>query len=262
MERELRNSIVCALLLLMPLVGLSRPVAAQDEPRDRMAERRAAMVDLVRRELEETRRITRDEEVDPKVLEAMRAVPRHRFVPESLRDRAYVNRPLPIGHGQTISQPYIVALMTDLLEVEPDDRVLEIGTGSAYQAAVLAELVETVYTLEIVPELAAQAKERLDDLGYGNVHARHGDGYHGWPEHAPFDAVIVTAAAGHVPPPLIEQLARGGTMVIPVGSPFSTQQLMLVKKTADGEIRTRQVLPVAFVPLTRAGEGEGSGDGG
>ncbi|MGD2114333.1 MAG: protein-L-isoaspartate(D-aspartate) O-methyltransferase [Acidobacteriota bacterium] len=226
--------------------GPEDPVGSDDRADDR-----ARMVRTVRRELEITRRETGNEAVAPEVLSAMGRVPRHLFVPERLQSVAYVNRPLPIGHGQTISQPYIVALMTDLLEVGPRDRVLEIGTGSGYQAAVLAELVASVYTVEIVPQLANRAGERLRRLGYDNVHARQGDGYHGWPEHAPFDGIIVTAAASHVPPPLIEQLAPGGTMVIPVGSPFATQQLMLVRKTGDGEIRTRQVLPVAFVPFTR-----------
>lgn len=232
--------------------------AAEDEGTVRA---RAELVERVRLELELTRRETGNEAVDPKVLAAMAAVPRHLFVPEPLRDFAYQNRPLPIGYGQTISQPYVVALMTDLLDVEAGDRVLEVGTGSAYQAAVLAELVEEVYTVEIIPELAAQAADRLGELGYDTVRARHADGYHGWPEHAPFDAIIVTAASSHVPPPLIEQLAPGGRMVIPVGGPFATQQLMLVTKTADGAIRTRQVLPVAFVPLTRDRPRDRAGDG-
>jgi protein-L-isoaspartate(D-aspartate) O-methyltransferase len=157
---------------------------------------------------------------------------------------------LPIGYGQTISQPYIVALMTDLLKVNSGDVVLELGTGSGYQAAILSGLVKRVYTIEIIEPLARQAKSRLARLGYGNVTTRLGDGYYGWPEYAPFDGIIVTAAASHVPPPLIEQLKPGGRMVIPVGDRFFTQQLLLVEKTADGQITTRQVLPVRFVPLT------------
>ncbi len=183
-------------------------------------------------------------------MEAIGKVPRHEFVPAHLRRSAYQNRPLPIGYGQTISQPYIVALMTDLLDVDEDDVVLEIGTGSGYQAAILAELVEKVYTIEIVGELGEQAKGRLKHLGYQNVEVRVGDGYYGWEEHAPFDGIIVTAAASHIPPPLTKQLKPGGRMIIPVGSPFMTQQLMLVEKEKDGTIKTKQVLPVIFVPLT------------
>ncbi len=184
------------------------------------------------------------------VMEVMGKVPRHEFVPAHLRRSAYENRPLPIGYGQTISQPYIVALMTDLMDVDEDDVVLEIGTGSGYQAAILAELVKKVYTIEIVAELGEQAKGRLKRLGYQNAEVRVGDGYYGWQENAPFDGIIVTAAASHVPPPLIKQLKSGGRMIIPVGSPFMTQQLMLVEKEKDGTVKTKQVLPVIFVPLT------------
>ncbi len=183
-------------------------------------------------------------------MEAIGKVPRHEFVPAHVRRSAYANRPLPIGYGQTISQPYIVALMTDLLDVDEDDVVLEIGTGSGYQAAILAELVEKVYTIEIVEELGEQAKGRLKHLGYQNVEVLVGDGYYGWEEHAPFDGIIVTAAASHIPPPLTKQLKPGGRMIIPVGSPFMTQQLMLVEKEKNGKIKTKQVLPVIFVPLT------------
>ena len=185
-----------------------------------------------------------------RVLAVMNEVPRHEFVPESELREAYDNHPLPIGHGQTISQPYIVALMTDLVDPEPGDVVLEIGTGSGYQAAVLAGLVEKVYSIEIIEPLADQAKARLARLGYGNVETRLGDGYFGWEEHAPFDAIIVTAAASHVPPPLIEQLKPGGRMVIPVGGRFQVQYLLLVEKAAAGEIVTRQITAVRFVPLT------------
>ncbi len=160
------------------------------------------------------------------------------------------NRPLPIGHGQTISQPYIVALMTELLAPKAGDVVLEVGTGSGYQAAVLAELGARVYTIEIVPPLANSAALRLEQLGYSNVEVRLGDGYYGWPEHAPFDGIIVTAAANAIPPPLIEQLKPGGRMLIPVGAPFSAQELIVLVKDTKGKVSTRSVLPVAFVPLT------------
>jgi len=184
------------------------------------------------------------------VMTAMNKVERHRMVPASQRPYAYENRPLPIGHGQTISQPYIVALMTELIEPDADDVVLEIGTGSGYQAAVLAEIVAHVYSIEIIDALASQAKSRLESMGYDNITTRLGDGYFGWREQAPFDAIVVTAAANHVPPPLIEQLKPGGLMIIPVGGRFTTQTLLLLEKTDDGEIITRQHGAVRFVPLT------------
>jgi protein-L-isoaspartate(D-aspartate) O-methyltransferase len=184
------------------------------------------------------------------VLEAMRRVPRHEFVPPHLQAEAYDNRPLPIGHGQTISQPYLVAVMTALLHVHRDSRVLEVGTGSGYQTAVLAELVQHVYSLEIIPELAESAWERLQRLGYTNITTRPADGYYGWEAHAPFDAIMVAAAASHVPPPLIGQLKPGGRMILPVGSSFLTQHLMLVHKDEAGRVKTRRMLPVEFVPLT------------
>ena len=190
------------------------------------------------------------ESFDPAVMAAVGRVHRHEFVPEEVESSAYANRPLPIGHGQTISQPYIVALMTHLLEIESGERVLEIGTGSGYQAAVLAELGTSVHTIEIVEPLARQAQRRLARLGYDGVETRLGDGYYGWPEAAPFGAIIVTAAAGHVPPPLVEQLAPGGVLVIPVGEPFAVQLLLLVRKQENGEVSARQILPVRFVPLT------------
>ena len=184
------------------------------------------------------------------VLDAMGTVERHRFVPAGNRRHAYDNRPLPIGYGQTISQPYIVALMTELVEPDDDDVVLEIGTGSGYQAAMLSGLVGQVYTIEIIPELASQARDRLERLGYGNVTTRLGDGYYGWEDAGPFDSIVVTAAANHVPPPLIRQLKRGGRMVIPVGGRFVTQLLLLIEKTEEGELVTRQISMVRFVPLT------------
>lgn len=187
---------------------------------------------------------------DARVLGVLREVPRHEFVPAAEVRYAYENRPLPIGHGQTISQPYIVALMTELLRPKATDTVLEIGTGSGYQAAVLARLARSVHSIEIVEPLHREATLRLKRLGYTNVQTRSGDGYYGWPEAAPFDAIIVTAAANHIPPPLIHQLKPGGRMVIPVGASFLTQQLMLVEKNADGTLVTRQLLPVRFVPLT------------
>ncbi|RZL90488.1 MAG: protein-L-isoaspartate(D-aspartate) O-methyltransferase [Variovorax sp.] len=188
--------------------------------------------------------------LDERVMGVMGKVPRHEFVPADQLVFAYQNRPLPIGHGQTISQPYIVALMTDLARAEPGHKVLEVGTGSGYQAAVMAQLAGAVYTIEIVEPLGLAATQRLQRLGYGNIEVRLGDGYHGWEEHAPFDAILVTAAASHVPPPLIRQLKPGGRMVIPVGAAFMVQQLMLVEKNSDGTVSTRQILPVAFVPLT------------
>ncbi len=188
---------------------------------------------------------------DPRVLAAMGRVPRHLFVPAALRFRAYADHPLPIGNGQTISQPYIVALMTQLAEVEPGDVVLEIGTGSGYQAAVLSEIVREVATIEIVPDLAETAKARLAELGYRNVTVRTGDGYLGWKEKAPFDAILVTAAAPEVPPPLVEQLAPGASLVIPVGPQSQVQSLLRIQKAEDGSTTTRDVLPVVFVPLVR-----------
>ncbi|MBM9513226.1 protein-L-isoaspartate(D-aspartate) O-methyltransferase [Desulfogranum marinum] len=187
---------------------------------------------------------------DVATLRAMATVPRHLFVPDSLQRSAYADTPLPIGHGQTISQPYIVAYMTAMLALEPHHKVLEIGTGSGYQAAVLAELTDHVYTMEIIPELATSADNRLKAAGYTSVQLRQGDGYNGWPSAAPFDAVIVTAAAEFIPPPLLKQLREGGRMIIPVGSPFFVQHLMLVEKKND-EITTRSLMPVRFVPFRR-----------
>ena len=188
---------------------------------------------------------------DPRVLNAIALVPRDRFVPPELRLHAYENRPMPIGHGQTISQPLIVALMTELLDLTPETVVLEVGTGSGYQAAVLAALAAQVYTIEVVPELAEQARERLHRLGYSNVEVRAGDGYLGWPEHAPYRAIMVTAGATEIPPPLVEQLAPGGRMVIPVGRWPGGQTLLLVEKAADGSVVRHDLLPVAFVPLRK-----------
>ena len=236
------RSLVIALLFGLLAAG---PLAADDfdKPRQRMSAEIAA---LARETAVETGR----REFAALVMAAIARVPRHRFVPDDQAPYAYDNRPLPIGHGQTISQPYIVALMTDLIDPQPEQTVLEIGTGSGYQAAVLAELVGRVYTIEIIEPLARRAAEQLKTLGYANVQTRVGDGYHGWEEAAPFDAIVVTAAASHVPPPLIRQLKPGGRMVIPVGAHFLAQYLLLVEKQADGAVTTRQILPVRFVPLT------------
>jgi protein-L-isoaspartate(D-aspartate) O-methyltransferase len=232
---------------LVPFVTLLLSMAARA---DEFAVQRQALVDEIR---QETRWVS-DElgkpELDPRVLDALNKVARHEFVPESQRGRAYANRPLPIGYGQTISQPFVVAFMTDLLRVKPGDRVLEIGTGSGYQAAVLAQLGAQVSTIEIIPELAGTATERLKRLGYAKVEVRTGDGYFGWPEQAPFDGILVTAAVTQIPPPLVRQLKPGGRMVIPVGGPFLPQYLVLVEKNRDGKVTARQLLPVQFVPLT------------
>jgi len=198
----------------------------------------------------------RDPVTDPKVLTAMRTVPRHRFVEKKLQSAAYGDFPLPIGYGQTISQPYIVALMTEMLEVKPDQKVLEVGAGSGYQAAVLSLLVKEVYTIEIVEALALQAEERLKALHYANVKVRLGDGYYGWEEAAPFDRIIVTCAASLVPPPLLNQLKPGGKMCIPVGAAYSVQYLTLVEKSETGSITMRKSIPVRFVPMTRSGKDE------
>lgn len=208
------------------------------------------LLEEIRAEVADTRRWTGRDALAERVMQALRKVPRHAFVPDTLQYGAYANHPLPIGHGQTISQPYIVALMTDLIRPRDEDVVLEIGTGSGYQAAVLSRLVRQVYSMEIVPALAQEATERLRRLGYDNVEVRLGDGRHGWPEHAPYDAIVVTAAASAIPAALIGQLKPGGTLVIPVGAPHDAQNLMRVCKSAEGRIDEHSVLPVVFVPLT------------
>ena len=239
--RRLQKSLLCMLLLLS---GFTGPQA------DQYAAERAAMIREIESDVRETSRYIDKRELDPRVMQVLALLPRHLFVPEDQRRYAYENRPLGIGHGQTISQPYIVALMSDLLRPDSGHRILELGTGSGYQAAVLAHLSAEVFTIEIVEPLGKEAAERFSKLGYANIETRIGDGYYGWEEHAPFDSIIVTAAASHVPPPLIAQLKPGGRMVIPVGGGFQVQQLMLIEKTEDGGIETRQILPVRFVPLT------------
>lgn len=207
------------------------------------------LLDEIESEYKFTRYMTGKNTLDPKVKAALFAIPRDKFVPKSYIDSAFYNGPLPIGHGQTISQPYIVAIMTDLLELETDDVVLEIGTGSGYQAAILSQLCKQVYTIEYIPALADMAKARFKKLGYNNVECKAGNGYDGWPEHAPYDGIIVTAAASHIPKPLIEQLKPGGRMVIPIGRPYLHQELILVEKNKDGELNIKDILGVSFVPF-------------
>jgi protein-L-isoaspartate(D-aspartate) O-methyltransferase len=233
-------------LAALVLAAITWPAISAEEYGDARRQMKEEISALARETAKETGRAA----FDARVMAVIGSVPRHRFVPLGQMGNAYQNRPLPIGHGQTISQPYIVALMTDLMNLKPDHSVLEIGTGSGYQAAILAELVRTVCTIEIVEPLALEAAKRLRELGYERVRTKLGDGYYGWEECAPYDAIIVTAAASHVPPTLVRQLKSGGRMVIPVGPPFLAQQLLLIEKREDGTVQTRQILPVAFVPLT------------
>ena len=236
-------------LLLLLFTSYSAVLPAQQE----YAAARRDMAAEINATVAETRSYTGLGALDERVMQAMAAVPRHEFVPPSLRHFAYLNRPLPIGEGQTISQPYIVALMTHLLGVDTDSVVLEIGAGSGYQAAVLARLVRHVYTIEIIETLGRRAENTLARLGFDNVTVRIGDGYIGWEEHAPFDAIIVTAAPEEVPQPLIDQLKPGARMVIPVGPEYGYQMLQVLEKQENGEIRETDILPVGFVPFT--GEG-------
>ncbi len=235
-------------LVLALLVSVGSAAAAGEPD---YAQLRQVLIERIEADVRATAAYIGKARLDDRVMASLARVPRHEFVPESERSYAYQNRPLPIGYGQTISQPYIVALMTDLLALDEDSKVLEIGTGSAYQAAVLADLVDQVYTIEIVEPLGRAARQRLARLGYDNVEVRIGDGYVGWAEQAPFDAIMVTAAASHVPPPLLGQLKEGGRLVIPVGDRFLTQQLILIEKHDDGALTATQVLPVRFVPLVR-----------
>ena len=237
---------------ILRALGLVAALAAGGaDAQDPHARERAALLREIAAMARETGAETGRPVFNARVMAAMAKVPRHRFVNPSYGELAYANRPLPIGHGQTISQPYIVALMTELLDTKPGDTVLEIGTGSGYQAAVLAELVERVYTIEIIGPVAKNAEASLSQLGYMNISARIGDGYHGWPEHAPFDGIIVTAAAAQVPPALLAQLKPGARMVIPVGGSSEVQFLQVMVKQADGSVSTQLNLPVRFVPLTR-----------
>ena len=242
-----RAVVLCVLFLAALAVGRAAETGTSsapewDRPRfdDRQEERSEMVLYQIRARGVE----------DPSVLEAMENVPRHEFVPEHYSRDAYRDSPLPIGHGQTISQPYIVAHMTELLELVPGDRVLEIGTGSGYQAAVLSELTPHVFSIEIIEVLGTAAAERLASLGYATIETTVADGYYGWEERGPFDAVIVTCAAGHVPPPLIEQLKPGGRMVIPVGPVYDVQYLIRVIKDDEGQVRSERMLPVRFVPMT------------
>ncbi|MGM0453953.1 MAG: protein-L-isoaspartate(D-aspartate) O-methyltransferase [Thermodesulfobacteriota bacterium] len=231
----IRNiAFIFMLLVSTALTGTAAPACADTD----FHGQRMAMVEnqLAERDID-----------DPDVLAAFRSVKRHRFVPEQLRSAAYADRPLPIGHGQTISQPYIVAFMTEALAVEENDNILEIGTGSGYQAAILGEICKQVYTIEIIPELARRARRVLGGAGYTNVHVKIGDGYQGWPAHAPYDGIIVTCAPTDIPDPLKEQLADGGRMVIPVGETFDQELVVMVKK--DGRLLKKDSLPVRFVPM-------------
>ncbi|MCP4749111.1 MAG: protein-L-isoaspartate(D-aspartate) O-methyltransferase [Desulfobacteraceae bacterium] len=226
-------------------------IFAGQKDENRFASARAALIKEIEAYVAQTSDYIGAGRLDPAVMQAMATVKRHRFVPKRFIRRAYDNNPLPIGYGQTISQPYIVALMSNLLAAKPGDKILEVGTGSGYQAAVLAQMQVTVYSIEIIRPLAESAKKRLQKLGYDKMRLKTGDGYFGWKEHAPFDGIIVTAAAGHIPPPLLSQLKKGGRMVIPVGGRFSVQQLVVVTKDKNADLSTRQILPVRFVPLTR-----------
>jgi protein-L-isoaspartate(D-aspartate) O-methyltransferase len=231
--------------------GLPNLLAMDD---DAFAKARALLLAEINDQARLTRAMTGREHFSDTVMAAMAAVPRHAFVRPKDRSVAYADRPQPIGHGQTISQPYMVALMTEILDLTATDRVLEIGAGSGYQTAVLAEVAERVYTVEVIGKLAAAAEERIAELGYDNVAVRLGDGFKGWPEEAPFDAVIVTAAPEAIPDILVEQLATGGRLVIPIGKQHGAQTLIRGVKMADGSLQTKKVLPVAFVPMV-AGKG-------
>jgi len=244
--KRVKHIIFWLVVIGVILLLFSTHVIAEDVYR----QQRDALVGIIKGEVNKTRDYLNQESLDEQVFDALRKVPRHEFVRDTERPYAYENRPLPIGYGQTISQPYIVAVMTDLLKLKKTDRVLEVGTGSGYQAAILAELAGSVYSIEIVEQLGKQAAENLKRAGYAAVNTRIGDGYYGWETEAPFDCIVVTAVASHIPPPLIKQLKPGGRMIIPVGAQFMTQYLVLVAKDVDGKITTRQILPVSFVPLT------------
>jgi protein-L-isoaspartate(D-aspartate) O-methyltransferase len=236
---------------LLALAGALMPAVADTaQGEDGFEPQRKRMVDEIAALVRETRHETGLAALSEPVRAALAKVPRHEFVPAAQRVNAYANRPLPIGMGQTISQPFIVALMTEIMEIKPGDRVLEVGTGSGYQAAVLGELAGNVYTVEIIEPLGRDARERLERLGYRNVMTRIGDGYLGWPEEAPFDAIMVTAAPRDVPQALVDQLKRGGRLVVPVGGQSAGQSLLVIAKQPDGTVTRRNVLAVRFVPLT------------
>jgi protein-L-isoaspartate(D-aspartate) O-methyltransferase len=242
------------LAVLVPVAWASSTGKSSGEERGEEPSRYSAMQEMIQaiqHDASLTATYTGVRAISEPVIAAMGAVPRDQFVPDGARTSAFENRPLRIGHGQTISQPFIVALMTDLLQPEAGDRVLEIGTGSGYQAAVLAELVESVYTIEIIPDLATTAAARLAELGYESVHVKAGDGWYGWPEEAPFDGIMVTAVSEQAPPKLVEQLAPGGRLVLPLGPQFGAQMLVVLSKDDEGVLHRRDVLPVQFVPFTR-----------
>jgi protein-L-isoaspartate(D-aspartate) O-methyltransferase len=242
----MRRRWLASVLLLTAIAACGSDMSDRKE----LSRERAAMMDAIRYSVRDSADYTGREALSERVMDAMAAVPREEFVLPAYRHLAYQNTPLPIAAGQTISQPLIVALMTDLLDPQPGEVMLEVGTGSGYQAAVLAHLVKHVYSVEIIPELAESAAATLQRLGYANVTVRAGDGYAGWPEHAPFDGIIVTAAADEIPPPLLRQLRPGGKLVIPVGVEQGYQELLLVEVNAEGEVERRSMLPVRFVPLT------------
>ena len=240
------KKVAIGVVLALLVAARSLPAAAETD----FVAQRARMLETVQAYAKEASGALGRDFIAPEILNVMRDLPRHEFVPDEARGDAYADRPLPIGHGATISQPFIVALMTDLLRVRRDDTVLEVGTGSGYQAAILARLARRVYTIEIVPALAEGAAARLKRLGYENVTTRTGNGYHGWEEVAPFDRIIVTAAASGIPPPLLHQLKAGGRMVLPLGAPSVFQQLVLIERNLDnGRVTTKQLLSVSFVPL-------------
>ncbi|MBC8501449.1 MAG: protein-L-isoaspartate(D-aspartate) O-methyltransferase [Nanoarchaeota archaeon] len=250
MKKHLKNHGLIILLIVIFLIIVLTPSGEKILSEDEISEESIEedKYTHLREQMVETQLKTRDIN-DKAVLDAMKNVPRHEFVPENMRKQAYEDHPIPIGYGQTISQPYIVALMTQTLDVDENDNILEIGTGSGYQAAVLGELVEKVYTIEIIEELATSARERLNRLGYENIRVKHADGYFGWEEHAPFDTIIVTAAANHIPPPLLQQLKDGGKLIIPLGSTLRFQTLTLITKVGN-ETETEFITGVRFVPLT------------
>jgi len=241
---------MAGIALIAVAISLSVVTPALCQNQDEFRKEREALINVIESFARSVRARGIPREFSRDVMDAMREVPRHEFIPFKQRRRAYLNQPLPIGYGQTISQPYIVALMTELLNLKTGDAVLEIGTGSGYQAAVLDALGAKVYTIEIIQELGLQAEKRLQRFGSGDVRTKIADGYYGWPEAAPFDGILVTAATSHIPPPLIEQLKPGGRMVIPVGPQFTVQQLVIITKNQDGTVETRQLIPVYFVPLT------------